>query len=166
MNSISSQTDGSMFPYKKEGAVYDVLDIAQLDDALDCVSDAFTSREPIFKAFGITFEEFRRRMGPVLGGIIPQGLSVAALEPTTGKLMGCLISEEEGSDRPRVSNNVPPSFKPVIAFFGSAVALFKDIVTEQQSGLLHQFFEGIWEEYGGRNIGYNLIEALAIGNDS
>ena len=40
MNSVSNQTGGSMFPYEKEGAVYDVLDIAQLDDALDCVSEA------------------------------------------------------------------------------------------------------------------------------
>ena len=70
MSSISNQTDGSMFPYEKEGAVYDVLDIAQLDDALDCVSNAFTSREPIFKAFGRAVR-MAVELDPRSAGVVP-----------------------------------------------------------------------------------------------
>src|SRR5579863_4121738 len=68
------------------------------EDLSNLISDAFSTREPLGIALGITHAEFAAFMGRMLRGLDVQELTVVARRADTGELVGALLTEDGASD--------------------------------------------------------------------
>ena len=90
---------------------------------------------------------------------VVDGLSIVAKEVHGGKLVGCLISEDFASVAPDGIESLPSEFDPILALLDALGREYKDSHPCRKNELLHEFLMGVYSEYTGRSIGYNLVAA-------
>jgi len=160
---MSNQTNynaiDDFFPILKKDIVYDILRIEDLQGAVNCLAEAFTTGEPISKTLGVTLEEFKG-FAEIFGGkAVREELSIVARKRETNEVLGCLISDDFVTDLPEDIEKINNKFTPVFYFLEELDAAYKQQNKIQKNEILHLFMLAVSPEHSGKKIGSNLIEA-------
>ena len=151
--------DRHSLPVVLDGIIYDVLDDQCATQAIHCLTTTFPANEPMTKHLGISGETFHDFAELFVQKAIVDGLSMAAIDMLTGKLLGCLISEDSEGNPPEGLEHIHADFDPIFALLDKLNSFYTSTHLSYRNGLLHEFMMGVHSECKGRNIGSNLIMA-------
>lgn len=149
-------------PVKCHEIVYDVLDEQSVTQAIHCLITTFPDNEPMTKSLGISQDAFQDLAEIFVRKTAIDGLSIAAKDRWTGKLLGCQISEDFEGEPPGGLEHLHSDFNPILALLNTLDSHYKSSHLIFPNELLHEFMMGVYPEHKGRNIGYNLLKASHI----
>ncbi len=144
-------------PVEYNGIIYEVLDEQSVTQAIHCLTTTFPAYEPMTKCLGISQEVFYDFAEMFVQKTVRDNLSIAAKDRWTGKLLGCQISEDFHGEPPAKLNRLYPGFEPILALLDTLDSIYR-ITHHTHQNELYEFMMGVYPEYKGRNIGYNLLK--------
>lgn len=149
--------DEHSLPILKDGVLYELMMLKDVEDAVECLAETFVDSEPITRALGITVADFRVFANFFCQNAVKEELSVIARDQNTGKMMGCLISEDLVTRLPQNLETSFPKFAPIISLMRKMDKdyIYKNNVDKNE--VMHEFLLGVYPEWQGRHIGENLI---------
>ena len=152
-------------PIVIDGIIYDILDESDLDGASLCLTDTFTHGEPMTRELGITEQEFFTFSELVCAKAALEKFSVVARDELTGLLVGCHISEDFAEGLIKEDDPIPSCFYPILALLEELDKKYINKYPVAKNDLLHGFMVGVDKRYGGKSIGYHLVDVNnALGN--
>ncbi len=141
---------------------YEVLKEKDLENTILCISEVFSSSEPLTLALGITREEFYRFAEKVCIQAIKDGLSHIAKDVINDQVIGFRISEDliqEHSEKVNSNFNDLLNFYPIIDLITQLENQYMSSKNIQKGEIIHLVMVGVRESYRNQNISKNLILA-------
>jgi len=135
-----------------DGIRYEVLGESTLMGAIDCVSQAFTTHEPLANHLGIRVPEFRDFAGAFYPYLIPERLSWVAIEEASGEVVGVRISEDYATGRGPSLDTLSPKFRPIFAILGELNDQFEKFSKTGNAKYVHMFMIAVRERFLERGI--------------
>lgn len=139
---------------KKPAITFSILRKADIEEATECVADAFVQGNPITKEMKITREEFKAFSSYICRSSANSGLSIIAREKFTQKLIGCRIVDDASDnhqDMPVLSEKFDPIFSLLQA--GSE----KLPAVDKSNKVAHFVTLAVKKEYEGQGIAKQLL---------
>ena len=145
--------------FRGNGISYEVMTDQDLHEVIRCLMNTFLTREPMTRELRISSQTFEFFTELYCEKAVSDGLSLVAKEVHGKTLVGCLISEDFTSEPPPGFDAVHSEFDPILALLATLDNNYRDSHSCERYDLLHEFMMGVYPEYKGRNIGYNLVKA-------
>lgn len=141
----------------KEGIRYEMLSEHNLFGAVRCVSEAFTSNEPMSRHLGITVSDFATFAQAYYSELIDEGLSLVAVDEQQNRVIGVRMSEDYcKQDEDIYIVGLSPRFFPLFALLESLSMEFKKIRRVEPGKYAHMFMVAVAQGYNGRGIAPNM----------
>lgn len=138
---------------------YGILQSEDIEESINCLALTFTAGEPMTQHLAITLEDFRVFARPFCVKAVKDRFSVVARSQQTGKVAGCLISEDFMTEPPSGLRNIHPNFEPILSLLTQLDEIYKSQTTVIRDEILHEFLLGVYRDYKGMNIAHNLLKA-------
>lgn len=135
--------------------VYSAADAAEMTDL---IADAFSGREPIGIALGITHAEFTSLLRLLLPSVESQGLTTVARRADTGEMVGALLTEDGASDSGEELEKLGEKFAAVGSILGTLVETYGD-GHHAPGEMLHLFMLAVSRRGEGMGVGQQLVAA-------
>jgi GNAT superfamily N-acetyltransferase len=116
------------------------------------LAEAFTRRDPLATAVGVTIADFESLVRLLLPHIEEQDLTVVARDASTGAPVGVMLAEDSATPTPAGMDTLSPCFDPI---FGILQELELDHC--QPGERLHLFLLATAEPMTGRGIAQQLV---------
>ncbi len=145
------------FLAEKQGVCFEMLTEKDLEQTVACVTETFTTDEPLTSAVNISPNEFHPFANMYCVKAISDGLSVIARDKVTRKVIAFLISEALASEAPKVLEEVSEKFRPIMALLDRLDQQYKSNLVTNSDQILRLFMGGVSKDYRGRNILAKLI---------
>ncbi len=111
---------------RKDGIRYEMLSEANLDGAVRCVSATFTAEEPMARHLGITLADFEVFARAYYRQLMPQHLSLVAVDEERNQVIGVRVSEDYAKmDEGLVIEGLTPKFNPLFALLDQLGDFFR-----------------------------------------
>jgi len=123
------------------------------------VADAFSTREPLGIALGITHAEFANFLHSFLLSSDVQELTVVARRADNGELVGALLSEDGASDSGETVEAAGEKFAAVGRILGRLDQMGCTEKAPARGRVLHMFMLAVSERAAGMGIGERLVRA-------
>jgi hypothetical protein len=149
-------------PINKNGIVYELMSINDIQEAVDCLAETFVENDPITRALGITLTDFKAFARFFCKNAVKEQLSVVARDRKRATLLGCLVSEDMLTRIPQNLEKDFPKFAPIISLMRK---MDKDYIHNNhvdKNEVMHEFLLGVTPSWKGHNIGENLIVSSMI----
>ena len=141
-------------PIVKNGIRYEYMNRSNYLQAALCVSEVFSTNEPLAKFLGVSNEEmynFTSRYYPL---IHRDGLSVVAFDDETGEVVGARVSEDyvQPDPPPDLFDRISQRLVPIFAFLEILGEKFKDSHEPERGQYVHMFMVAVREKFTCRGI--------------
>ena len=113
----------------------ELLSVDRADMAFAMVCKEFARGSVIHAALGISEAEYRDYLRPEFYSNIEQGLSLLAVDRSSGEILGCLIARDFVSSA-ATDKKIPDSLLPMLALLEELEAGFKNGCAEPGQDLL------------------------------
>jgi ribosomal protein S18 acetylase RimI-like enzyme len=136
---------------------YEIYTARDADGMVTLLSEAFTQREPLAQAVGITgpeFETFVRLLCPKADA---ERLTIVARHTGSGNLAGVLLTEDSASPPPDGLDAMGPKFEPIFDMLHGMEVEYRAGKTPSPGESLHLFLLGVAEFDTGQGIGHELV---------
>ena len=136
---------------------YEIYTAHDADAMVALLSDAFTRREPLAQAVGITgpeFDSFVRLLCPKADA---ERLTIVARHARSGNLAGVLLTEDSASPPPDGLDKFGPKFDPILDMLHGMEVEYRAVGTPSPGESLHLFLLGVAEFDTGQGIGHQLV---------
>jgi predicted N-acetyltransferase YhbS len=137
---------------------YSVYQSADVDGVASVLSDAFSRREPIGIAVGMTAPEFDRFARVLSPKAAAERLTIVARDSATGEIVGVMLNEDSATPPPDGMDMLGPAFAPVFEFLHELEVEHRaDGVHPRPGEWLHLFLLAVAEHAGGQGIAQGLV---------
>ncbi len=138
---------------RKDGIRYEMLSERNLEGAVRCVSSVFTAEEPMSRHLGITAKDFSVFAQTYYRYLIPQQLSLVAVDEMSNQVIGVRISEDYAKPEEEVEiADLSPKFNPLFALLDELGAYFRERREVVPGRYAHMFMVAVAEGYTRRGI--------------
>ena len=150
---------------KKDGIIYELLQEKDLEKTIYCVTDVFTSREPLTTALGLTQDEFYPFAKMFCDKAVEDQLSYITKDAATDEVIGFLIAEDLIQE-PDFQENYRRLFKeivkiqPLIDMVDKLEEKYLECKEVKKGEIFHMFLGGIAQRYQHRGIPEIALEEL------
>jgi ribosomal protein S18 acetylase RimI-like enzyme len=142
-------------------AVYGAHDAEEMTGLL---ADAFSRRDPLALAAGITAAEFTSFVGTLLPRAAEERLSIVARLKETGEMVGALLTNDPAFDAGLATAALGRKFEMVTSILGKLAATYQAGREPAPGETLHLYLLGVSDRAAGMGVGQRLIkEAVAHG---
>jgi hypothetical protein len=162
VNMDTGSKEQNVFPVVRGGFVYNILKCEDVEEAVECLAVTFTEGSPTAIALGIKKNEFRFLAEIFCKKAAEDGLSLTAKECDTGKVIGTVIVEDFLAESPPYFDRISSKFEPTFALVGQLYDKYKKEHHIRPNELLHSFMIGVYQEYSGKKVGFNLQQVAHI----
>lgn len=138
---------------RRDGIRYEMLSEANLDGAVRCVSTVFTAEEPMSRHLGISPADFAVFARGYYQHLIPQQLSLVAVDEDRDQVIGVRISEDYAKiEEGLVIEGLTPKFNPLFALLDQLADYFRARREVVPGKYAHMFMVAVAEGYTRRGI--------------
>ena len=141
----------------KNEILFQVLSHRDIEDTATCVSQVFSSFEPIAKALKISFNEFYRFAVPVCQKAADEEISIIAKDQKTGEIVGFIISEDLMTVKPGPTEGIDNKFEAVFSLLSELEENYRKCHLVKGVHILHILMLGVQEKYSKRHIATTLV---------
>ncbi|GAA6615817.1 GNAT family N-acetyltransferase [Scytonema sp. NUACC26] len=128
-----------------------------IEETASCISQVFSSFEPITRALKISFNEFYRFAVPVCQKAADEEISIIAKDRRTGEVVGFIISEDFMTINPDSPEGIDSKFEPVFSLLSELEENYRSCYSVKTRQVLHIFLLGVHEKYTKRHIATSLV---------
>ena len=146
---------------KQNGIIYQLLQERDIEQAINCLIDVFTSAEPITKELKISPNEFDHFAKIICQKYVEDKFSMIAKEPVNYQVVGFIISQDLSNKlSEEIYNNICQNQKmnTLFQFLKELNEQYEIHKTNLISKVFSIFLLGVREEYKNKNIGNKLLE--------
>jgi GNAT superfamily N-acetyltransferase len=136
-----------------------VFSAADADEMAELLGDAFSYREPIGIAIGMTPVEFSQMVHALVKAEDVQRLSIVARRSDTGEMVGALVCEDAASDSSAGLENWGEKFAMVGSILGELATRFGPAEHPRLGETVHAFLLGVRDGAEGNGVGQALVAA-------
>ena len=150
---------------EKDGIIYELLQEKDLEKTIACVTDVFTSREPLTTALGLTPDEFYPFAKLFCDKAVEDRLSYIVKDAATDEVIGFLIAEDLVQD-PDFHDSYERVFQeivkiqPLIDVVDKLEETYLENKDVKKGEVFHMFLGGINQGYQHRGIPELALEQL------
>ncbi|MEG4918090.1 GNAT family N-acetyltransferase [Microcoleus sp. B7-D4] len=130
---------------------------SDIEQTATCISQVFSSCEPMAKALKINFKEFYRFAVPVCQKAADEEISVIAKDKKTGEVVGFIISEDFLKVAPDSLEGIDNKFELVFSLLSALEENYRKSNLVKAGQILHIFMLGVQEKYSKRHIATTLV---------
>lgn len=138
---------------------YAVLSPGDEEEVAQLLAQAFSVREPIGIAIGMTEAEFAAFVRWLLPATEPQEVSIVARRADTGEMVGVVVTEDAASDATAELDKRGEKFAMIASILGRLVETYGGDHHPAQGEMLHLFLLGVSDRAEGMGIGQQLVAA-------
>jgi len=135
---------------------YVILTEDQIEEASQVVGRAFT-REPMTEALHLTYQQVYDDFRIVVENLIPQGMSIGAIDTKSGKLAGVCINKDFIVE-PVAEDTGHSDALAVFDLVDELDAQAPELKTLEPNHMFHLYILAVDEEFAGHHIGVELAK--------
>jgi ribosomal protein S18 acetylase RimI-like enzyme len=128
-----------------------------IEQTATCISQVFSSFEPMAKALKISFNEFYRFAVPVCQKAADEEISLIAKDRKTGEIVGFIISEDLMTVEPDPTEGIDHKFECVFSLLSKLEKNYRSSHPVKAGQVLHIFMLGVQAKYTKRQIATTLV---------
>lgn len=125
-------------------------------ETVDLLTETFCRNDPVEIAMKITPDEFRVMIEPELDAVLNNGLSIAARNPKTGRLIGTILASDALADTVDSRGKVSKKFEPISEIARDFHHFYLSTRSVQSGTCLYLFVIGIHPDFSGHGFGKKL----------
>ena len=137
--------------------LFQTMQPSDIEETATCISQVFSSFEPIAKALKISFNEFYRLAVPVCQKAADEEISIIAKDRKTGEVVGFIISEDFMTINPDSLEGMDNKFESVFSLLSELEKNYRSCHPVKAGQILHIFMLGVQEKYTKRHIATNIV---------
>ena len=137
--------------------LFQTMQPSDIEETATCISQVFSSFEPMAKALKISFNEFYRLAVPVCQKAADEEISIIAKDQKTGEVVGFIISENFMTINPEPPEGIDHKFESVFSLLSQLEENYRSCHPVKAGQILHIFMLGVQEKYTKRHIAKNLV---------
>lgn len=141
---------------KNSEILFQIMQSGDIQETATCISQVFSSFEPIAKALKISFNEFYQLAVPVCQKAADEEISLIAKDQKTGEIVGFIISEDFMTSYSN-SEDIDNKFEAVFYLMSELEENYRSCNSVQAGQVLHIFMLGVQEKYTNRHIATTLV---------
>ena len=130
---------------------------SDIEQTATCISQVFSSFEPMAKALKISFNEFYRFAVPGCQKVAEEEISLIAKDQKTGKLVGFIISEDLMNVYSDSLEGIDNKFESVVSLLSEVEENYRKCHLVKGVQILHILMLGVQEKYSKRHIATTLV---------
>lgn len=143
--------------------VYRIMEEKDVEPVLDMLAETFASHAPLEVALGITDLEFRQMVEFEMGPMIAERLSIVAVDPTEGTIVGMMAAQDAASPEPEGLSPTTSKYQPIADLCNPLHQACIEAGGGADGKLLYFFVMGVRSGYQGRGIVTQVIrETLKV----
>ena len=142
---------------KNKEILFQTMHPSDIEETATCISQVFSSFEPIAKALKISFNEFYRLALPVCQKAADEEISIIAKDRKTGEVVGFIISEDFMAINPDSLEGIDNKFESGFSLLSELEENYRSSYPVKAGQILHIFMLGVQEKYTNRHIAKNLV---------
>ncbi len=142
----------------KNEIMFQVLSHRDIEDTATCISQVFSSFEPIAKALKISFNELYPLAVTVCQKAADEEISIIAKDQKTGEVVGFIISEDLMTVKPGPTEGIDNKFEAVFSFLSELDENYLSCHSVKAGQVLHILMLGVQEKYTKRQIATTLVK--------
>lgn len=142
---------------KNSEILFQIMQSGDIQETATCISQVFSSFEPIAKALKISFHEFYRLALPVCQKAADEEISIIAKHRQTGEVVGFIISEDFMTIDQYPPEGIDNKFESVFSWLSELEENYRSCNHVKAGQLLHILMLGVQEKYTKRHIATNLV---------
>jgi ribosomal protein S18 acetylase RimI-like enzyme len=143
---------------RKTEILFQTMQHRDIEETAACISQVFSSFEPIAKALKISVSEFDRLAIPVCQKAADAKLSIVAKDPNTREIVGFIISEDFMTNDTDPPEGIDNKFEAVFSFLSDLEENYRSGHPVKAGEVLHIFMLGVQEKYTNRHIATKLVK--------
>jgi ribosomal protein S18 acetylase RimI-like enzyme len=136
-----------------------VYSASDAEEMTELVADAFSSREPLALAVGLTRAEFAAFVRTLLPSVEAQGLTMVARRADTGEMVGAMLAEDAGCEDGGGLEMLGVKFAMVGSILGKLVSTYRAGRKPARCEMLHLYLLAVSDRAAGMGIGERLVAA-------
>jgi N-acetylglutamate synthase-like GNAT family acetyltransferase len=148
-----------MMHTKLHEILFQTMQPSDIEETATCISQVFSSFEPLAKTVKISFNEFYEFALPICKKAADEEISIIAKDQKTGEVVGFIISEDFitiESDHPA---GISHKFEAVFSLLSELENNYRRCHPVKLGQVLHIFMLGVKEKYTKRHIATTLVKA-------
>lgn len=142
---------------KNSEILFQKLQPSDIEETATCISQVFSSFEPIAKALKISFNQFYQLAVPVCQKAADEEISLIAKDRKTGEIVGFIISEDFMTSHSDPYEGIDNKFEAVFYLLSELEENYRSCNHLTAGQVLHIFMLGVQEKYTKRNIATTLV---------
>jgi ribosomal protein S18 acetylase RimI-like enzyme len=139
------------------GISFQKMQHSDIEQTATCISQVFSSFEPIAKALKISFDAFYRFAIPVCQKAADEEISLIAKDPKTREVVGFIISEDLMNVYPDSVEGIDNKFESVFSLLSELEENYRKCHLVKAGQILHILMLGVQEKYSNRHIATTLV---------
>jgi hypothetical protein len=145
---------------KTSKVVVKTLSEEDIPEAIVCLCQAFSDREPMTYRQKITHQEFEEFVSVIAKSTLKSGLSIVVRDKVSNQFVGCMLSQDLMDDAKIELTKVTPKFEPIFAILERGKKI--DIGQLQYGKYSHFWLAGIHQEYISKGYFYHIGEQSSL----
>jgi len=142
---------------------YRVYRDSDADQVTALLADVFSRHDPLAYAAHVTREEF----AGFVRGLLPQagqdGLTIVASMPSTGEIVGVMLTNDGAADAAGELSGMNEKFRPIASILGELDEIYLAGRRPRSGEMLHLYLLGVADRLAGQGTGQQLV-VRTIGN--
>lgn len=130
---------------------------SDIEETASCISQVFSSFEPITRALKISFNEFYQFAVPVCQKAADEEISIIAKDRITGEVVGFIISEDFITITSDSPEGIDSKFEPIFSLLSELEENYRSRHAIAAREVLHIFLLGVHQKYTKRHIATTLV---------
>ncbi len=151
-------TESMQFIAQNNEILFQTLQHRDIAATASCISQVFSSFEPLAKALKISFNELYRLALPVCEKAADEEISIIAKNRNTQEVVGFIISEDFMTIHPDPPPGIDNKFETVFSLLSELEENYRSSYPVKAGQVLHIFMLGVQEQYTKRRIGTTLVK--------
>jgi len=142
---------------KNHEILFQTMQPSDVEETALCISQVFSTFEPITKALKISFNEFYQFALPICQKAADAEISMIAKDKKTGEIAGFIISEDFMTVYPDSLEDIDNKFESIFSFLSELEENYRRSCLATAGQVLHIFMLGVQEKYTKKHIATNLV---------
>lgn len=138
---------------------YAVAQLSDSDDVIRLLAQVFSDSDPPAVAMGLSFDEMKQFLQPVVRNVIPDALTVVARSKDTGRLAGVMLSDDFASPPAMDLGQISSKLLPILSMLDDLDERFCSEKTIAPGQFLHLFMLGVDARFAGRGVAQGVVKA-------
>ncbi len=142
---------------KNNEILFQTMQRSDIEETATCISQVFSSFEPIAKALKISFNEFSQLAVSVCQKAADEEISLIAKDQKTGEIVGFIISEDFMTSSPDFLEGIDNKLEAVFSLISELEENYRSCHSFKAGQVLHIFMLGVQKKYTNRHIAKTLV---------